>query len=68
MNRWTIKKRKGKKTTPFKPNHDEIDSAIKEYLKNGGVIKKITADNDNLQQFVAQKGTSSVVDEFLFGQ
>ncbi|MBU2512811.1 hypothetical protein KJ966_15850 [bacterium] len=68
MNRWTINKRRGKKSTSFKPNHDEINSAVEEYLKNGGVIKKIAADDNNLQQFVQQKESSSIVDEFLFGQ
>lgn len=66
MNSWAMKRRTRKKSTPFKPTHDEINAAIEEFLKNGGKIKKIKPDDNNLQQFTVRKESSVVVDDFLF--
>ncbi len=66
MSQWT--KKKGKKSTPFKPSHDYINSAVEEFLENGGEIHTITVDDNNLLQFVGRNELSLTVDEFLLGQ
>lgn len=65
MSRWTGKKGKRKRSTSFNPNHNEIASAVEEFLKKGGKIKKIEVDERNYRDFVALNELPSAADEFL---
>ena len=59
------RKSKRRKKTDFDPNHDFVDEAVKEFLENGGEIKKVEALEKNYQGFLAGKEPVSPADEFL---
>ena len=60
MSKWA------KRKTIFKPTHSEIDSAVEDYLKRGGKIKKMEPDI-NVAGNLKIKGNLSEADEFLSG-
>ncbi len=47
----------------FNPNHNYVKSAVDEFLKNGGVIKKIEIDDEAYQAFI--KIRDAAADDFL---
>lgn len=67
MSKWTRKgKRAGKRGVSFNPNRNYINSAVEEYLKEGGKITKIEIDDESYQEFVKIRDAVST-DEFLNG-
>jgi hypothetical protein len=63
MSQWKKGRRSKKKSVPFNPNRKYLNSAIDEYLKNGGKITKIEMDEEAYQAFIRMKETAA--DEFL---
>lgn len=57
--------RRSRKAVSFNPNHGYIDSAVEEYLKNGGTIKKIEIDEEAYQAFIKMRDAAA--DDFLNG-
>ena len=55
------------RTRSFSPDKSFVEAAIDVYLKNGGRITLLKADDKNLKDFTAKKEFSSAVDEFLSG-
>ena len=54
-----------KKHQSFKPDHHYVEKAIKDYMKNGGKIKKINIEKENSDQIYSYPLNSTDVDEFL---
>ncbi|MEN7982541.1 MAG: hypothetical protein ABFQ65_03780 [Nanoarchaeota archaeon] len=62
---WGPRKRR-KNRIPFNPNSQFIESAVKDYLKNGGKITRFEANDKDYKTFVEnRKDFSSGADEFL---
>ncbi|MBU2645369.1 hypothetical protein KKI24_11745 [bacterium] len=62
------KRRSRKGTISFDPNRQYIEEAIAAYLKNGGKINHIKADEKSFENSWMINDVSSDVDEFLNGQ
>ena len=62
------KKRRGRrKSTGFKADHNTIDKAVENYLKNGGTIKKIDSVESSYKKFMMFKEPPTSIDDFLHG-
>jgi hypothetical protein len=57
--------RRAKKSVSFNPNHNYVKSAVEDYIKNGGTIKKIEIDEDAYKAFVKMRDAAA--DDFLKG-
>lgn len=53
-----------KKKTDFNPNHDFVSSAVEDFIKNGGKIRKVPLD---YVLFMGGKAQIAPADEFLLG-
>jgi hypothetical protein len=62
-----VKKRKKVRGDSFKPDHKFISEAVLEFLKKGGEIKKIEANDRNLDKYVKVFEDPSSADDFLRG-
>jgi argininosuccinate lyase len=67
MNQWKQYKTKRKRGISFKTSHEEIESAVSEYLKNGGKITKLEANDSNYISYLNGR-EPFLVDEFLSGR
>ncbi|MEJ2043662.1 MAG: hypothetical protein P8X74_03805 [Reinekea sp.] len=52
--------------TEFDPSHDEVSSAIKEFIKNGGKIKKIDLSEPEWKDYTNQVDREA--DFYLMGR
>ena len=68
MKKWNQRSKKNSYSKAFKPSRIEIEDAVNEFLKNGGSIKKIEANESNFKDFVALNELPSAADDFLNGQ
>lgn len=57
--------RKAKRSVSFDPNHNYVKSAVDDFLKNGGTIKKIEMDEEAYKSFVKMRDAAA--DDFLKG-
>ncbi|MCG8338232.1 MAG: hypothetical protein MJE63_27315 [Proteobacteria bacterium] len=57
--------RRAKKSVSFNPSHNYVKSAVEDYLKNGGTIKKIEMDEDAYKAFIKMRDAAA--DDFLKG-
>ncbi len=63
-----IKKRRQRRgTVSFNPDHQYVSSAVDEFLKSGGQIVQIQADEKTFQQSIMINDGSLDADEFLLG-
>ncbi|MBU2645270.1 hypothetical protein KKI24_11215 [bacterium] len=61
-------KRRGRRKnqgTSFSPNREYVSSAILEYLKTGGKITLIKAEDENYENFMNSKVSGTAVHEYL---
>ena len=65
MSQWRRGRRSKKKSVSFNPNRKYINSAVDEYLKNGGKITRIEIDDEAYQAFIKMRDAAA--DEFLRG-
>ena len=68
MKRWNSKRKRSKQAISFKPSRQEIESAVSEFLKSGGTIKKVVVNEGSYKDFVALNELPTAADEFLNGQ
>ena len=66
MNRWQKRAAGKRKSTAFRPTRNEIQSAVETYLKNGGQITKLEANDENYKDFMNQKDSYSSITDFFF--
>ena len=59
---WRCSERR--KSNSFNPSRNYVKSAVEDFLKNGGTIKKIELDEDAYKRFI--KILSAPADDFLF--
>lgn len=55
------------KSVKFKPSHDFLSQAVKDYLANGGTITKLEFDEKSFKNFISSSESPIAVDEFLNG-
>ncbi len=60
---WRRGRKPKKRRLSFNPDHRDVETAVEEYLKKGGTIKKIELDENAYQAFVKMRDTG--VDDFL---
>lgn len=63
-------KRRGRwkrRATSFNPNRDYVTSAVQEYLKLGGKITHLKAEDENFEIFITAKESGEAADQFLAG-
>lgn len=65
MKKWNNRTKKGRGAVSFKPSRNEIKSAVDDFLKNGGKIKKIEVNERNYKDFVSLNEPPSAADDFL---
>ncbi len=53
------------KFVPFDPNHDFVSDAVEEYLRNGGQIKQILAEENEVEDPLLNIPDNIEADEFL---
>ncbi len=61
-------KRRGRRKnrgTSFSPSQEYVSSAILEYLKTGGKITQIKAEDENYEGFMNSKVSGEAVHEYL---
>ena len=58
-------KNSSKRLSPFKPDHQYVNEALREYLKNGGEIKKIDIEKENSGLNYSPSSNFNEVDDFL---
>lgn len=68
MNHWKSIKAKRKNAKPFVTTHSEIENAVNEYLKNGGKITKLEANDSSYNHYINNGDSSFLADEFLSGR
>ena len=68
MKKWNNRTKKNSLSKAFKPSRIEIENAVNEFLKNGGSIKRIEANETNFKDFVTLSELPSAADDFLNGQ
>lgn len=56
-----------RRRTPFSPSRGYLNKAVEAYLKNGGIISKITLDDKDYNHLAIRTGDLRDVDEFLMG-
>ncbi len=56
-----------RKKTDFNPSHEFVNSAVQEYLQNGGHINKVDITNINYHGLLSIKEHVSPADDFLLG-
>ena len=64
MSNWR-KGRRSKKSVSFNPNSNYVKSAVDDFLKNGGTIKKIEIDEEAYSEFIKMRDAAA--DDFLKG-
>ena len=64
MSNWR-RGRRAKKSVSFNPNRNFVKSAVEDFLKNGGTIKKIEIDEEAYKAFI--KIRDAAADDFLRG-
>ena len=67
MNHLNSFKNRRKKGKSFSIDHSEIEKAVNEYLKNGGKITKLEANDSNYIDYIKSGSSPFLVDEFLLG-
>ncbi len=60
--------RRKRRATSFNPNRDYVTSAVREYLKTGGKITHLKAEDVNFEVFITAKESGSAADDFLAGE
>ncbi len=66
MEKFKNQKRRGRRrSVSFNPNHNYIEKSVEEFLKNGGIIKRVERVNGSYENFVSIKETNGSADEFL---
>ncbi len=68
MKRWNNRRKRSNKSIGFKPSHMEIESAVTDFLKCGGKIKKVVVNERTYKDFVALNELPSAADDFLNDQ
>lgn len=58
-------KRRRAKKSKFNPNRDFVNSAVQDFLEQGGHIHKIEAEKKDYQDFLTARETMAPADEFL---
>ena len=64
MSNWR-RGRRAKKSVSFNPNRTFVKSAVEDFLKKGGTIKKIEIDEEAYKAFI--KILDAAADDFLKG-
>lgn len=67
MSQWQKGKFRKKRGSSFNPNRSQINSAVEDFLKKGGKVTKLEADDTNYERFMSGKESASTVDDFLNG-
>ncbi len=67
MNRWQKRASKKRKSVSFQPTRNDIQAAVDEYLKKGGKITKLEANDVNYEDFMRQKESYSAINDFFLG-
>ncbi len=62
-----LNKKRRRKAVNFNPNRDYIESAVDDFLKNGGKIKKVQAGPENFVDFISGQKDREEYD-FLMGE
>lgn len=65
MSQFSFVKKKRNKATPFHIERTEINKAVEEYLKNGGKITKLVADDESYIDFINKRDAFVTADDFL---
>lgn len=52
----------------FDPNREFVQSAMKDYLENGGKISKMKPNTQTLEGFLSMRNDGFDADDFLRGQ
>lgn len=65
MKRWNNSKKRSNQSISFKPSHQDIESAVNDFLNNGGKIKKVVANERTYKDFIALNELPSAADDFL---
>lgn len=63
---WRRGRKPKNRNVSFNPNRRYIQSAVDEYLKKGGTIKKIEMDEEAYQAFIKMRDAAA--DDFLNGE
>ncbi len=67
-NAFGSKKRGRKRSVSFNPDSQYIRTAVDEFLKGGGKINQVVADEKSFENTWMNLDVSSEVDDFLIGQ
>ncbi len=60
-----IKRRRRKGSVSFEPDRQYIETAVSDFLKNGGKIEQLTPDESSFQNSMTRHDGSLDADEFL---
>ena len=61
------RRRGRRKAVSFNPGHGYIDSAVEDFLRGGGTITKVEANQENYQAFLLMKDKMPAANDFLMG-
>jgi hypothetical protein len=65
MKRLNNRKKRNNQSISFKPSRQDIESAVDDFLKSGGKIKKVVVNERTYKDFVALNELPSAADDFL---
>ena len=66
MKKKMMPRRRRTRSRSFNPGHEELNAAVQDFVKSGGVITQIAATDSNLSEFLEKKDERAV-DDFLLG-
>ncbi len=67
MKSFAMGKKRKKRSVSFDPNHGDVKQAMDEYLKQGGKITKMKADEKSYRKYAGLNNPPRDIDEFLKG-